>query len=170
MFNIIRGIQSVVDNTPIVDGQMLFTTDTDKIYIDNGTTRIMYRGVPIDSTLSTTSTNVVENQAITNNCGMASNLQTTIKTNIVSAVNELNSNVGRYLGSSTIDSGSITTTIDNSTITTNSLIDIYYAESSKETVQDATPSYAQTKGTLTITFESALASDVTISNIKVVNP
>lgn len=124
MFNIIRGIQSVVDNTPIVDGQMLFTTDTDKIYIDNGTTRIMYRGVPIDSTLSTTSTNAVENQAITNNCGMASNLQTTIKTNIVSAVNELNNSLTN-LPTAILSTGSTSVTITDTRITADGLIDIY---------------------------------------------
>lgn len=41
----IRGTQSEIDATAIVDGQLLFTTDTNNIYIDNGTTRTLYRSV-----------------------------------------------------------------------------------------------------------------------------
>lgn len=157
MFNIIRGIQSVVDNTPIVDGQMLFTTDTDKIYIDNGTTRIMYRGVPIDSTLSTTSTNAVENQAITNNCGMASNLQTTIKTNIVSAVNEL-ADKSYVEITTTLTTGNTTVTVTNDAITSDSVLDIY----AKDALLGLESAPTISGHTLTITFDEAQETDVQV--------
>lgn len=157
MFNIIRGIQSVVDNTPIVDGQMLFTTDTDKIYIDNGTTRIMYRGVPIDSTLSTTSTNAVENQAITNNCGMASNLQTTIKTNIVSAVNELADKSYTEI-TTTLTTGNTTVTVTNDAITSDSVLDIY----AKDALLGLESAPTISEHTLTITFDGAQETDVQV--------
>lgn len=67
----IRDIKSVIDSTPIVDGQVLFTTDQlgdDKIYADIGSTRIQIGGtVTVDANLSTTSNNTVRNSAITNN-------------------------------------------------------------------------------------------------------
>jgi len=157
MFNIIRGIQSVVDNTPIVDGQMLFTTDTDKIYIDNGTTRIMYRGVTIDSTLSTTSTNVVENQAITNNCGIASNLQTTIKTNIVSAVNELADKSYTEI-TTTLTAGNTTVSITNDAITSDSVLDIY----AKDALLGLESSPTISGHTVTITFDGAQETDIQV--------
>ena len=50
----IRGTQTVIDATPIIDGQILFTTDTNNIYIDNGTIRTLYRSV---STVQLSSTN-----------------------------------------------------------------------------------------------------------------
>ena len=42
-FQPIRNTKAVIDNTPIVDGQLLMTTDLgvgNKIYLDNGTQRI----------------------------------------------------------------------------------------------------------------------------------
>jgi len=50
------------------------------------------------------------------------------------------------------------------------MIDIYVAESSKETFGDAEPSFVQGAGSLTITFANALADAVTIENIHVWNP
>lgn len=77
--------------------------------------------------------------------------------------------IGYVLGEQTIESGSTSATITSDYITENSLIDVYYAEDSKETVQSAGVTYSQAAGSLTLTFGSALGAAVTISNIKVVN-
>ena len=84
------------------------------------------------------------------------------------ALAELYAQSGRWIGGCTIPSGSTSYTISNAAITADSLCDVYYAESSKQTVQDAGVSYSQSAGSLVLTFESALASAVTVSNVKVV--
>lgn len=78
--------------------------------------------------------------------------------------------VGVWIGSYTISSGSTSFDITNQEITASSIIDVYYAEPSKEVVQNAVASYTQEAGKLTINFANALADAVTISNVKVVNP
>jgi hypothetical protein len=109
-FNPIRGTQAIIDDTDIIDGQLLFTTDTNRIYIDNGTSRILYQGSVVDSTLSTTSTNAIQNKAITNNTGLASNLTTEVKTNIVNSLNNVNSKmIGETVTLATTDWTSSTT-------------------------------------------------------------
>lgn len=77
--------------------------------------------------------------------------------------------IGYTLGVQTIESGATTAVISSDYITEDSLIDVYYAESSKKTVQNAGVTYSQAAGSLTLTFSSALDTDVTISNVKVVN-
>lgn len=77
---------------------------------------------------------------------------------------------GEWLGSFNISAGLATYTITSTSLTTTSMIDIYFSESSKETVADSEPSFVQGSGSLTITFASALASAVTIENIHVWNP
>lgn len=67
---ILRNTQANINAEPIKDGNILFTTDQaeNKIYADVGTTRIKIGGtVDVDATLSTTSTNPVQNKVITNN-------------------------------------------------------------------------------------------------------
>lgn len=96
--------------------------------------------------------------------GESDNIAASIK-----VVNELSNNVGTYIGSTTIESGGTSAVIENTAITANSIIDIYYSEDSKAVVQAAKVSYTQIAGSITLTFGSALASAVTISNIKVVN-
>ena len=66
---ILRNTQANINAEPIKDGNILFTTDQaeNKIYADVGTTRIKIGGtVDVDTTLSTTSTNPVQNKVITN--------------------------------------------------------------------------------------------------------
>lgn len=53
-------------STSIVDGQFIFVTDTGNIYLDTNSVRIPMGGVDSDKVLSVTSTNPIENQAITN--------------------------------------------------------------------------------------------------------
>lgn len=64
-----RGDSATITSTPITDGQILFdTSGNGKMYLDNGTTRLAMGGsVTIDSTLSKTSTNAVQNKAVTGN-------------------------------------------------------------------------------------------------------
>ena len=77
--------------------------------------------------------------------------------------------IGYTLGVQTIESGATTAVISSDYITADSLIDVYYAESSKDTVASAGVTYSQAAGSLTLTFGSALGAAVTISNVKVVN-
>ena len=62
----IRNTKAVIDAIPIVDGQVLWTTDqgvNNKIYNDCGTTRIPIGGMnTIDQSLNPTSTNAVSNK------------------------------------------------------------------------------------------------------------
>lgn len=64
-----RGDSATITSTPITDGQILFdTSGNGKMYLDNGTTRLTMGGaVTIDSTLSKTSTNAIQNKAVTGN-------------------------------------------------------------------------------------------------------
>lgn len=63
MYEVIRGTQAEIDATSIVDGQQLFTTDTNRIYMDNGNTRILYQsGMGVD-----TYTYLVYNEETLNN-------------------------------------------------------------------------------------------------------
>ena len=82
---------------------------------------------------------------------------------------ELANDTGIWIGSTTVESGSTSAVIENAAITADSLIDVYYAESGKETVWNAGVTYSQAAGSLTLTFGSVLTAAVTISNVKVVN-
>ena len=65
---ILRNTKANIDAEPIKDGNILFTTDQaeNKIYTDVGTERIKIGGtVDVDTELSTTSTNPVQNKVIT---------------------------------------------------------------------------------------------------------
>lgn len=53
----IRGTQSEIDATAIVDGQLLFTTDTNNIYIDNGTVRKKYNWQSVNTKPNLTEVN-----------------------------------------------------------------------------------------------------------------
>lgn len=67
--NFIKNTKETIDATPIVDGQVLWTTDQpqNKIYSDNGTKRVQIGGtIEVDNELSTTSTNAVANNVVTN--------------------------------------------------------------------------------------------------------
>lgn len=66
MLNMLRGNQATIDAIPIIDGQLLFNTTTKTILMDEGSTRIPFGGVVADSSISTTSTNPIQNQAVGN--------------------------------------------------------------------------------------------------------
>lgn len=60
-----RGNTATINGTAISDGQLLYNTTTGQQYIDSGSTRKEV-GKPVDTTLSTTSTNAIANNALTN--------------------------------------------------------------------------------------------------------
>lgn len=88
---------------------------------------------------------------------------------LAQCIPSLNDRAGSYTGAITIEAGKTSKTIAVAGMTENSLVDVYYAESSKETVASAGVTYTLAAGSLTLTFGSALGAAVTISNIKVVN-
>jgi hypothetical protein len=66
---ILRNTKANIDAEPIKDGNILFTTDqaNNKIYADVGTKRIKIGGdIDVDTELSPTSTNPVQNKVVTN--------------------------------------------------------------------------------------------------------
>lgn len=64
-----RGDSAEITSTPVIDGQILFdTSGNGKMYLDNGTDRLEMGGaVTVDASLSKTSTNAVQNKAVTGN-------------------------------------------------------------------------------------------------------
>jgi hypothetical protein len=94
-----RGDQTFIDeNVPLNDGQIIFNETDEAIYVDtliNGSVvRKRYGGgnlsrSDIDMALSTTSENPIANKVVTNAIGNLSSLQTNVKTNLVSAINEV---------------------------------------------------------------------------------
>ena len=83
-----RNTREIINATPIVDGQILFETDTKNIYMDEGSNRIEYRAttIDIDNELSTTSENPVQNKVITTNMN-------DLEDRVEAGFNELNSNL-----------------------------------------------------------------------------
>lgn len=64
-----RGDSATITSTPVTDGQILFdTSGNGKMYLDNGTDRLEMGGaVTVDASLSKTSTNAIQNKAVTGN-------------------------------------------------------------------------------------------------------
>jgi hypothetical protein len=85
-----RGTTTYLNTISNVDGQVLFNTTTKKIYMDDGTNRVEYSGT-VDTALSTTSTNPVQNKVITGKLG--TDTLTTTATTCTGAINELNTKI-----------------------------------------------------------------------------
>lgn len=64
-----RGDSATITSTPVTDGQILFdTSGNGKMYLDNGTDRLEMGGaITVDDSLSKTSTNAIQNKAVTGN-------------------------------------------------------------------------------------------------------
>ena len=64
-----RGDSVTITSTPVTDGQILFdTSGNGKMYLDNGTDRLEMGGaITVDASLSKTSTNAIQNKAVTGN-------------------------------------------------------------------------------------------------------
>ena len=121
-----RGTTSEISNTPISDGQILFETDTKNIYIDKGSNRIEYRAttIDIDSALSTTSKNPVQNKVVTTNINeINSNLTTVESTTHPVTINSVNfgtlteTKVGKVVTITFLGSGNFTNIIGGKTYT-----------------------------------------------------
>ncbi len=64
-----RGTSAQLAQIANVDGQLLFSTDENKILMDDGTTRKQYGGdTQVDSALSSTSTNPLQNKIVYSSC------------------------------------------------------------------------------------------------------
>ena len=122
----IKGDTAKINGTTIVDGQLLYDTTTGLHYIDNESTRVEV-GKPVDSALSTTSTNAIANNAITNSI-----INTTAEVSAITASNvpcgtkpvkELITNLNVVTG--TLPIGATSITISNARITTDSILDFY---------------------------------------------
>lgn len=123
--------ETPLSNIPVVDGQLIFdTVGNGKMYLDNGTDRLEMGGaIEIDDKLDATSTNAIQNKAIAG--VMLSNLseiETLTKSGFLAdglAIKELDKKVGVWLGAYTITAGETSYTISDSSITTDSTIDVY---------------------------------------------
>nr|DAH11384.1 MAG TPA: hypothetical protein [Bacteriophage sp.] len=64
-----RGDSATITSAPVIDGQILFdTSGNGKMYLDNGTDRLEMGGaITVDASLSKTSTNAIQNKAVTGN-------------------------------------------------------------------------------------------------------
>lgn len=95
-----RGDSATITSTPVIDGQILFdTSGNGKMYLDNGTDRLEMGGaITVDDSLSKTSTNAIQNKAVTGNIlnsleeVSAATQQNTIAGAL--ALKEANSNLG----------------------------------------------------------------------------
>jgi hypothetical protein len=120
-----RGDQTYIDdNVPLFDGQVIFNETDKAIYVDSadsGTlTRTRYGGgnlsrSDVDATLSTSSINPIQNKAVANAIGNLSSLDTTNKSSLVGAVNEVNtkaSKIGNLADLDTTDKSSAVAAIN----------------------------------------------------------
>lgn len=109
----------------IQDGKILLDYERPSIYVDNGSTRVEL--TPRDTALSTTSTNAIANNALTNSI-----INTTAEVSAITAdnipcgtkpVKELITSLTVVTG--TLSIGATSITISNARITTNSILDFY---------------------------------------------
>lgn len=95
-----RGDSATITSTPVTDGQILFdTSGNGKMYLDNGTDRLEMGGaVTVDASLSKTSTNAVQNKAVTGNIlNSLTEVDAATQQNTIAgalALKEANSNLG----------------------------------------------------------------------------
>ena len=95
-----RGDSATITSTPVTDGQILFdTSGNGKMYLDNGTDRLEMGGaVTVDASLSKTSTNAVQNKAVTGNIlNSLAEVDAATQQNTIAgalALKEANSNLG----------------------------------------------------------------------------
>lgn len=95
-----RGDSATITSTPVIDGQILFdTSGNGKMYLDNGTDRLEMGGaVTVDASLSKTSTNAVQNKAVTGNIlNSLTEVDAATQQNTIAgalALKEANSNLG----------------------------------------------------------------------------
>lgn len=127
-----RGDSATITSTPVTDGQILFdTSGNGKMYLDNGTDRLEMGGaITVDASLSKTSTNAIQNKAVTGNIlNSLAEVSAATQQNTIAgalALKEVNSSLSGYK----IHTGSYegitnvagTITIDDSLLDENSFI------------------------------------------------
>ena len=133
IFQPIKDTKANVLALPIIDGQILLTTDqgvNNELYLDTGSTRELFlKGISVDSALSTTSTNAIANNALTNSivntlAEVASITDSNIPCGTL-AVKELNTNLNAEI--QTLSNVGIPTLLANSTVaswTEKTIVDI----------------------------------------------
>ena len=97
-----RGDSATITSTPVTDGQILFdTSGNGKMYLDNGTDRLEMGGaITVDASLSKTSTNAIQNKAVTGNIlNSLAEVSAATQQNTIAgalALKEVNSSLGTY--------------------------------------------------------------------------
>ena len=125
-----RGDSATITSTPVTDGQILFdTSGNGKMYLDNGTDRLEMGGaITVDASLSKTSTNAIQNKAVTGNIlnslaeVSAATQQNTIAgalalKEVNSSIGELSSSLGGLIGFPKYDTKIASLTVANGTYT-----------------------------------------------------
>ena len=99
-----RGDSATITSTPVTDGQILFdTSGNGKMYLDNGTDRLEMGGaITVDASLSKTSTNAIQNKAVTGNIlNSLAEVSAATQQNTIAgalALKEVNSSLGNMIG------------------------------------------------------------------------
>ena len=99
-----RGDSATITSTPVTDGQILFdTSGNGKMYLDNGTDRLEMGGaITVDASLSKTSTNAIQNKAVTGNIlNSLAEVSAATQQNTIAgalALKEVNSSLGDISG------------------------------------------------------------------------
>ena len=97
-----RGDSVTITSTPVTDGQILFdTSGNGKMYLDNGTDRLEMGGaITVDASLSKTSTNAIQNKAVTGNIlNSLAEVSAATQQNTIAgalALKEVNSSLGGF--------------------------------------------------------------------------
>ena len=173
-----RGDSATITSTPVTDGQILFdTSGNGKMYLDNGTDRLEMGGaITVDDSLSKTSTNAIQNKAVTGNIlNSLEEVNAATQQNTIAgalALKEASKAIGAWLGPYTIPSGSTSYVISDASITETSIIDVYPSNATADIMAEANPSVSkstQSAGSMTIVFENATTAVITIEAVKVVN-
>ena len=105
-----------------------------------------------------------------NQIGNLGYLETVNKSNLVTAINEVNRNAGCWIGPFSIDSGKSSFTVYDERIRSSSVIEVFYGDASLSSVEQMDIKYKASTGSLMIQFESALNTAVTIDYISIRNP
>lgn len=114
---------SEIPNVPITDGQLIFdTSGNGKMYLDDGTDRLEMGGaVTVDASLSKTSTNAIQNKAVTGNIlNSLAEVSAATQQNTIAgalALKEVNSSLGGCEFSVESDGAYVTYTVGADTVT-----------------------------------------------------
>ena len=123
MANVLFTRTSDPNSKPVTDGQLIFdTSGNGKMYLDNGADRLEMGGaVTVDASLSKTSTNAVQNKAVTGNIlNSLAEVSAATQQNTIAgalALKEVNSSLGGCEFSVGSDGAYVTYTVGADTVT-----------------------------------------------------